>query len=560
MKKVRKVLALLLALVMCVGLVTVAASADGETLKNVTTGEEYEHLQDAIDAASSDDVIRLTGDHSETEYTIIENKEIVLDLNGFEFSFNSISFPYDDSLVKVNSGAQLTIRDTSAAKSGKIYISGVDPDAFTLEAGDGNIVIENGYFASTCCINATDATVKIIDGVFDCALLNNCGPGIVELYGGEFRGFLGNMSNGEFRIYGGEFFDSITSWGGNNNDEYVGYIISGGLFHKVFTVYGNAYFHVSGGTFAFDPHTLDQSTPNNEYPIVDGYTVVKNFIPIDGCDETWTVLKGIQDDPNGGQWADGSGDVKEYDLVDGEEFSHDGAEEPTREGYTFTGWEMSEDDGVYTFTAQWERITADTLTLTADRDTIYTNDDPSTAVLTLTYEPADAELGEIEWTQEGAGAVEFVTADANSAGSGSDADGAGAPITKTVKALSPGEVTITATDPASGKSTSVTMKVVTVMPNTEPEEPTEPTEPTDPTEPTEPAEPTEPTEPTETGDTEIGDGDTPLDGDVDIGDGDTPLDGAPKTGDNKLTALWIAGIVISGAVLALVLIPKKKEN
>ena len=102
MKKVRKVLALLLALVMCVGLVTAAASADGETLKNVTTGEEYEHLQDAIDAASSDDVIRLTGDHSETEYTIIENKEIVLDLNGFEFSFNSISFPYDDSLVKVN--------------------------------------------------------------------------------------------------------------------------------------------------------------------------------------------------------------------------------------------------------------------------------------------------------------------------------------------------------------------------------------------------------------------------------------------------------------------------
>ncbi len=420
MKKARKLFALCLALVMCVGLFTVAASAEGEEAKPLTEDVLGESLYTGWDARFDGyERFMLPGgyyyleDDMELHTFINTDEHVFIDLRGHVLK--------GSSMLSAGGNANLTLYDST-------------DEPGTLEA---NILV------------AYSSEVKV-DGVSATGMLITDG-GMINIISGDIIGQIETIHLA--------FGPGVT--------------ISGGTIHKDIQGSRNStYYRISGGTFGFDPRTLASSW--NE-PIVEGYIVVKNLVPIDGCDETWTVVKGIKDDPNGGHWADGNTDVKEYDLVDGEEFSHD---ELTRDGYTLTGWDMREDEGVYTFTAQWEKNGPDTLTLTADSDTIYTNSDPSTAVLTLTYEPEDAELGEIEWTQEGAGEVEFVTASENSAGSGSGADGAGETITKTVKALSPGEVTITATDPVSGKTASVTMKVVAVMPQTEPEEPTEPTEPT----------------------------------------------------------------------------------
>ena len=478
MKKARKVLAFCLALVMCAGLLTFGASAEEEKAVSIKDagGEivgEYDSVQEAMEAVEEGQTIVLNQDVTE-DVIYIKTNNITLDFNGHYYQRKG-TYPYD-FYGATGTNPQMTLIDSAPG--------GVEYNICGIETVYVDINILSGSYGFKPSENRTMW--------FECGTLN--------ILGGRFEGALNFFTMSTYVYFkGGEFINI------------VGHFEGPSMFSEKI---------ITGGTFNVYPNGWQG------YPVVvaENYSTVKNFIPIDGCENTWTVVKGIKDDPNGGQWADGNGDVKDYDLVDGEEFSHD---ELTRNGYTLTGWEMSEDDGIYTFTAQWEQSSPDSLTLAADIAKIYTNDDPSTAVLTLTYEPEDAELGEIEWTQEGAGAVEFVTASENSAGSGSDADGAGAAITKTVKALTPGEVTITATDTRSGKSASVTMNVVAVMAQTEPTEPAEP----------------------ETGE-----------GEVDIGEGDTPLDDAPDTGDATHTALWIAAAVISGAVLALIMIPKKKEN
>ena len=71
MKKVRKVLALLLALVMCVGLLTFGASAEGEKFRIKETEETFSDFKAAMDAAQNGQTVELLDD---AEYYVSEEQ------------------------------------------------------------------------------------------------------------------------------------------------------------------------------------------------------------------------------------------------------------------------------------------------------------------------------------------------------------------------------------------------------------------------------------------------------------------------------------------------------
>ena len=152
----QRILAILLSLTMMFTLVP-TAMAEGEKVAKV--GEtEYDTLAAAINAAGTGGTVKLLADI--TGQTVIPaEKDIVLDLNGKTMTHTETTL--------YNSG-KLTVRDSSADKSGKIVSTGnvgigVNHDSTTtieyanIEAVEGAVI--TGY--------ATGAKITIEDGIFE---------------------------------------------------------------------------------------------------------------------------------------------------------------------------------------------------------------------------------------------------------------------------------------------------------------------------------------------------------------------------------------------------------
>ena len=108
----KKILATILALVMAIGVTTMAWATETAAEKVAKVGEtEYATLQEAVNAADGK-TVQLLQDVT-ASITIESGKTVTLDLNGFKLT-------NEDGEHTITNNGMLTIVDTSAAKTGKV--------------------------------------------------------------------------------------------------------------------------------------------------------------------------------------------------------------------------------------------------------------------------------------------------------------------------------------------------------------------------------------------------------------------------------------------------------
>ena len=174
----------------------------------------------------------------------------------------------------------------------------------------------------------------ILGGTFTNEVINYEGT----IKAGEFTG---KIENSYGKIDGGTFRGSVTSSGYNA-------IISDGNFHGTVTNESGA--TISGGTF-------DENVTNKTYAILNG-GIFYGGVTNDGGtinDSAYVTVKFNSD--NGAQ-------AKEEKVLRGQKVAKP-TDDPTKSGYTFTGWEDANGAGAYDFntpvtapltlTAKWEK-------------------------------------------------------------------------------------------------------------------------------------------------------------------------------------------------------------
>ena len=174
----------------------------------------------------------------------------------------------------------------------------------------------------------------ILDGTFTNEVINYEG----RIKAGEFTG---KIENSYGKIDGGTFRGSVTSSGYNA-------IISDGNFHGTVTNESGA--TISGGTF-------DKNVTNKTYATLNG-GIFYGGVTNDGGkieDGAYETVKFNSD--NGAQ-------AKEEKVLRGQKVAKP-TDDPTKSGYTFTGWEDANGAGAYDFntpvtapltlTAKWEK-------------------------------------------------------------------------------------------------------------------------------------------------------------------------------------------------------------
>ena len=204
------------------------ADADGyytlvETEKVAKIGDkEFDSLKKAIAAAEDGDTIELIADHkvntADRTYTdsgyafiVVEGKSVTIDLAGHVLSAENNNAGYIDGIFGVMKGGKLTIKDSSADKTG------------TVKMGAGYALILNYGALGT----GLETTLTIDGGNYKLDTASNSlifaykdGPVVVN--GGNFE--LGNVATGEngspwiFNV-AGQNVHAITINGGTYNDD-----------------------------------------------------------------------------------------------------------------------------------------------------------------------------------------------------------------------------------------------------------------------------------------------------------------------------------------------------
>ena len=172
----------------------------------------------------------------------------------------------------------------------------------------------------------------ILDGTFTNEVINYEG----RIKAGEFTG---KIENSYGKIDGGTFRGSVTSSGYNA-------IISDGNFHGTVTNESGA--TISGGTF-------DKNVTNKTYATLNG-GIFYGGVTNDGGKIEDGAYKTVTFNSDGGT------PVEEAKVLSGQKVAKP-TDDPTKSGYTFTGWEDA--DGAYDFskpviaqlalTAKWEK-------------------------------------------------------------------------------------------------------------------------------------------------------------------------------------------------------------
>ena len=143
----KSVLAIALAVLMAVSLLTVGAMADDDAVAAVTdsTGvtTEYQSLQGAFNSAQDGSVIKIVKDFSTPDRIWISNdRNLTLDLNG-----KTVTSTISQQFINVNNvNAKLTVIDSSYEKSGRIVAVG----NMAFFVFGGTLDIQSGTIESQC--------------------------------------------------------------------------------------------------------------------------------------------------------------------------------------------------------------------------------------------------------------------------------------------------------------------------------------------------------------------------------------------------------------------------
>lgn len=132
-----------------------------------STGEEFETLAGAIDAAEDGDTVELLKDAKVLEHIWITNKDLTIDTNGYSviYSGNSLS---KQAIIDINGTSEVTITGNGTFTLDDAYLD-YNSIGYTFRlGGSSELTIENGtYYAGLTCVQAGDSAVAYIeDGSF----------------------------------------------------------------------------------------------------------------------------------------------------------------------------------------------------------------------------------------------------------------------------------------------------------------------------------------------------------------------------------------------------------
>ncbi|MBR2707794.1 MAG: InlB B-repeat-containing protein [Mogibacterium sp.] len=175
--------------------------SDNRTLKALYSAS-WSDLQKQINVASDGDTITI-GSHyygSENDKPLTITKKITIDLNGFELDKRS-GYSNQSEAIRVKSGAELTIKDSSTGQKGKVT------GGASMESG-GGIVVESGakltlQSGSIYNNSATKGAGVYVDG------------GEFTMSGGSITGNLAQESGSAVHVGSGSFIMTGGSISGN---------------------------------------------------------------------------------------------------------------------------------------------------------------------------------------------------------------------------------------------------------------------------------------------------------------------------------------------------------
>ena len=214
----RKFLSILLTLAMALTLLPTAAMAEGETAVAKVGDVEYATLQEAINAATAGQTVKLVANTAE-DIKIPANKDITLDLGGKTLSNTN------------NRKATLSVEGTAVVKNGTIT-GGTSYYNIEVKEG-GSLTLENvtataGNTGSSMIDNW--GTLTIEDGIYTGGLnvVKSEEGSTLNIHGGKFtlsyatNGYTGVIfAYGTTTITGGEFIQSLTTTGRWNHPQVV---------------------------------------------------------------------------------------------------------------------------------------------------------------------------------------------------------------------------------------------------------------------------------------------------------------------------------------------------
>ncbi len=143
---------------------------------NTTTGTAYESLQDAIDAASSGETIKLVSDVALDAQLTVSNT-VTLDLNGYTVTASD----------GISLSADLTVNDSSTDGTGVITNASTSNDLITVNADDVTVTINGGTLQAGCdgifAYNLSNVSVVMNGGTINTADGTSGNDGIHFMYG-----------------------------------------------------------------------------------------------------------------------------------------------------------------------------------------------------------------------------------------------------------------------------------------------------------------------------------------------------------------------------------------
>ena len=346
----RRLLPILMTLVLVCALPIWAAFVTSGDVTNPlvsTAGATLPDLQAKIDAAEDNATITLDSDTTITETLVITGKTLTIDLNGHVLKMTG-----DGSVLRVSDRATLTITDSrpqnphtgsyAGLPAGGVITGGkADKGGGILLAGGCTLKLTGGCITD-CHATDTGGGGVVLNG--DTAILYMSGTARIEnCTAGETWGANAIFNSGTMYADGGTVDGTVNNQGTIRLSE-------GAAAETVFngTVYNRSAGTIKAGRY--------NETVENRGTITGGifYGGVTNDGGKinDGAYETVTFN------------SDGGTPVEEAKVLRGQKVAKP-TDDPTKSGYTFTGWEDANGAGAYDFntpviapltlTAKWEK-------------------------------------------------------------------------------------------------------------------------------------------------------------------------------------------------------------
>ena len=266
-KKLNKILAILLATVMTVGILPISAVTIFAVADNT-----FNQLQELINNASDGGTVKLDKDYTylkdlDTVSIISISKNITLDLNGYSIDGNKDN---NNSVINIQYNCSLTLTDSSEAKTGTITGGTGKPGSYSKTFGggvynNGTFTMNGGKISGNTANNAgavyNSGTFKMSGGEIsnNSSVTNTCGgvynTGTFEMSGGKISGNKtdieggGVHNTGTFTMTGGEITGNIAETGGGVHNGAT-FTMSGG------TISGNKATNQSGGVHNIGTFTM----------------------------------------------------------------------------------------------------------------------------------------------------------------------------------------------------------------------------------------------------------------------------------------------------------------